>query len=209
MRKIHLRCLRRKAYRHCGWMRGKSFRNDRRILKFLEKTSRSSIQQSCEGSTKFSEREDGEEKEENDTKINEQDKRKYKKKGSGKIRRRWSIVVKRSPPEFLNHQDTWKNRRFENNDDSNAVIEWFRRYPSNGPHYDPLRTIGEQSWNDRVVLLAKITRTSSWVISLIYGDKLRTRIQMAPIRNTSLLCHVMPFLKHSFSERSLRMLVTE
>ena len=106
-----------------------------------------------------------------------------RKRDRGKIRRRWSIVVKRSPPEFLNHRDTWENRRFENNDDSVAVIEWFRRYPSNGPHYDPLRTIGEQSWNDRVVLLAKITRTSSWVISLIYGDKLRTRIQMASIRN--------------------------
>lgn len=65
-------------------MSGKSFRNDRRVLKFLEKTSRSSIQQSCEESTKFFERKDGEEEEENDTKINEQDKRKYKKKGSGK-----------------------------------------------------------------------------------------------------------------------------
>lgn len=63
---------------------------------------------------------------------------------------RWVV----SSPEFLKEL----SGHSENNDDSNAVREWFRRHPPNGPHYE-----GEMLENNRETIeMIENNSCSSW-----------------------------------------------
>lgn len=68
--------------------------------------------------------------------VEKRNKTKEKRKGEEKDLETNVGLLRRvvSLPEFLKEL----SGHSENNDDSDAVREWFRRHPPNGPHYEML-----------------------------------------------------------------------